>query len=98
MEELAENFFCHMHDHNHNEPGDEHESHETDLTEELNPLRNSNKLRKSILNARTFLILNTNHIKIETFRVEKNLELLCANCSHSLGFKSIFCFVLFLFF
>ena len=91
MEELAENFFCHMHDHNHNHSEDIHEHSEhsghADLTDELNPLRNVSKLRKSILSARTFFILNTNHIG--SVSTETNGDLICTNCSQAVGFKSI---------
>lgn len=88
LEELAENFFCHLHDHSHNH--DHHNEH--DLSDELNPLRDANRLRKSVLSSRTILVLNKNHIRPESLKLDDDgLNLLCSNCSHIIGYKSL-CF------
>lgn len=83
LEELAENFFCHMHEHS-----DGHKEDQVDLTNELNPLRDANKQRKSILSSKTAYVLNRNHIKPESIRNDDRSNLLCSNCSHIIGYKS----------
>lgn len=84
LEELAENFFCHMHDHSHGQGDHGH----TDLTDELNPMRNVNKLRRSVLSSRTFFILNSNHVLDASIFTDDMSNLLCSRCSHVIGYKS----------
>lgn len=91
LEELAENFFCHLHDHSHEKNGHhDHDSTSSDLTNELNPLRDVNKLRKSILNRPTVLILNCNHVNASSITTDENLNLSCSKCFHNFGYKGRF--------
>ncbi|CAF0744205.1 unnamed protein product [Brachionus calyciflorus] len=87
LDELADNFFCHLHSHDHNHNTCDHESGE-DLTNILNPLRDSNKLRKSILGNMTILILNLNHLDTNGVK-EENLDLKCSSCGFNLGYKRL---------
>jgi hypothetical protein len=81
-DELADNFFCHLHDHN------DHSDNE-DLISSLNPLRTSGKkLRKSVLNGLTVLILNENHLALNSLQLDEAERLLkCSSCSHTVGYK-----------
>ncbi len=96
LDELADNFFCHLHDHNHNDACEESHSHEStnetaaeDLTNILNPLRDTSKLRKSILVNSTLFMLTNNHIDHESIKVEENLAIKCSTCKFNLGYKGI---------
>lgn len=80
LDELADNFFCHLHDHNHNK------CHVEDLTNALNPLRDNKQLRKSILGSLTLLILNSNHLCPDSVKKE-NLDLKCSKCLFTLGYQ-----------
>lgn len=80
LDELADNFFCHLHDHNHNK------CHEEDLTNILNPMRDNKHLRKSILENLTLIILNSNHIKLESVK-EDSFDLKCSQCLSNLGYR-----------
>lgn len=87
-EELAENFFCHMHDHSHEH---EHEhGHITDLTEVLNPLRHENVRRKSVLINRTVLILNQSHLDLALVRTTHNFDVQCSTCNFNVGYQGMF--------
>jgi hypothetical protein len=85
LEELADNFFCHLHDHTNNK-GCSHQ--EKSLIDSLNPLR-EDILRKSILENITFYLMNENHLNIDSLNVNnENLNITCKNCSSIIGYKS----------
>ena len=93
LNELADNFFCHLHDHCHetndsHQHDDDHQSdHAEDLTNELNPLRNR-KLRKSVLENQTIFVLNESHLDLSKLNlIETKSDLICANCNYNLGYK-----------
>ena len=93
LDELADNFFCHLHDHSHKDHEHEqhchdHESNEKELIDSLNPLRNIAKLRKSILENDIFMVLNKNHLGMNSIRDEEG-ALKCSLCSFNIGFKSM---------
>jgi hypothetical protein len=91
-DELADNYFCHLHDHGHgHECNEENEKHENlvELIKSLNPISGNQKLRKSILEGSTILILNQTHLNSELIKInEKNLDILCRNCNYRIGYKS----------
>jgi hypothetical protein len=100
IDELADNFFCHLHDHDHNHNHhdfDMNNCKETDLTSVLNPLRDTAKIRKSILsNVTTYLLNEKNHIETKLISIdEENLTIRCSNCQFNIGFKSSSIFKLF---
>ena len=92
LNELADNFFCHLHDHCHangdDDNLDDHQHSNEDLTNELNPLRNR-KVRKSVLENQTVLVLNENHLDMAKLIVDEKNQLICANCNYCLGYKGI---------
>ena len=91
LDELADNFFCHLHDHSHKaheQHCHDHESNEKELIDSLNPLRNIAKLRKSILENDIFMVLNKNHLGMNSIRDEEG-ALKCSLCSFNIGFKSM---------
>ncbi len=95
LDELADNFFCHLHDHNHNvsECDDQHdEEAKEDLTNILNPLRDKYQLRKSILSNISVFILNKYHLdeSDRSLTHDSNTnEIKCSHCSFELGYKGI---------
>lgn len=97
LNELADNFFCHLHDHchaaNENLDHDHQHSNAQDLTDELNPLRNG-KIRKSVLENQTVLVLNENHLDMSKLALvnDKN-ELICSGCNYSIGYKGKYYFI-----
>lgn len=84
LDELADNFFCHLHDCDHHH---DHDKPETDLTNVLNPLRNAQKLRKSVLYNSTLFVLNINHVSLESIVSNEN-SINCSNCKFNLGYRS----------
>lgn len=80
LDELADNFFCHLHDHNHNKCDEE------DLTNALNPLRDNKHLRKSILGSFTLMILNSNHLCTDSVKKD-NLDIKCSSCLSIIGYQ-----------
>ena len=88
ISELADNFFCHLHSHGH----EEHSHHSDEkLIDSLNPLiiKKDQVLRKSILQSETLFILNTNHLNPNQIN-EINSSLSCNNCGYNVGYKSNF--------
>ncbi len=88
IDELADNFFCHLHDHDHNQNC---EGHENDLTNELNPLRDRSQMRKSVLSSLTLFVLNKNHLdKSLTDSIvhdPKVNEIKCNKCLFEIGYR-----------
>ncbi|RNA23521.1 hypothetical protein BpHYR1_009871 [Brachionus plicatilis] len=80
LDELADNFFCHLHDHNHNK------CHEQDLTSALNPMRENKQPRKSILGNLTLLVLNSTHLNAESVK-QDSLDLNCSKCMSNFGYQ-----------
>lgn len=96
LDELADNFFCHINDNCHGHSDHKHE--EGDQTNALNPLRNPNTLRKSILLNNSVFILNENHLNFESIKLENDNKIRCSKCSFNIGyrgkcFKSQFFFI-----
>ena len=94
LDELADNFFCHLHDHSgeHDEHGENGCSHSTskecNLLESLNPLRDISKLRKSILASPTLFVMNENHLRLDVLKLNnENLNISCGNCAYNIGYK-----------
>jgi predicted enzyme involved in methoxymalonyl-ACP biosynthesis len=100
LDELADNFFCHLHthEHNHDEQNDKQSENisEPDLLNSLNPLAfslNSSKLisRMSVLFNRTLFILNQNHLNsndISKWYTQENSIVTCPECSWVIGYRS----------
>jgi hypothetical protein len=97
LDELADNFFCHLHDHghycesSHNEASKPNAADSTseDLTNLLNPLRDTSKLRKSILANSTVFMLNNNHLDPMSIQNEDNSVIKCSVCKFNIGYKGI---------
>ena len=94
LDELADNFFCHLHDHNHNEENvcatHNHRNSNTDeedLTNILNPLRDTKKLRKSILVNSNLYLLNDNHIQNSSLKMEDDNKIKCSDCLFNIGYR-----------
>ena len=93
LDELADNFFCHLHDHchsglSHTAHSAHEDHHEEDLTNTLNPLRNPTKPRKSILANKTLLVLNTNHLHLASICMEdENKKIKCSSCKFNIGYR-----------
>lgn len=94
LDELADNFFCHLHDHDHKTCDEptltciDHKEDEEDLTNTLNPLRDTSKLRKSVLGNLTVYTLNQNHLNPESLKVIDKTMLKCSQCKFNIGYKS----------
>lgn len=86
MDELADNFFCHLHDHDHHEVDAHHEHTSIDINA-LNPLRDNEKRRKSILDSLNVFILNETHLNLEEVDLDEANELKCKSCSFKIGQK-----------
>ena len=91
-DELADNYFCHLHDHCHGDDQghEEHGNHEhlSDLIKSLNPINANDKLRKSILEGPTLFILNKTHLNLSLIRFdEKSMDVSCRNCDYRIGYK-----------
>ena len=91
LDELADNFFCHLHNHSHEnhdcESGHADESNDKDLIDSLNPLRDKSNLRKSILMNSTLMIMNQNHLNLDKVSIDLSNKINCKNCSSIIGFK-----------
>ncbi len=89
MDELADNFFCHLLGtcgHGHACLGKKHAA----IRESLNPMRETlRSLRRSVLAGPTLFVLNENHLNLGYITVSKedSLDVFCANCSNSIGYK-----------
>lgn len=82
--ELADNFFCHLHSH-----GDEHD-HSNNLVDSLNTLSlNTKMLRKSILEGLTVYVLNENHLNMDLIKLNNLMDLKCSKCDYRIGYKGI---------
>jgi hypothetical protein len=96
LDELADNFFCHLHDHNHNvsQCSDQHSDEiKEDMTNILNPLRDKYQIRKSILSNMSVFVLNKYHLDgyDNSFIHEINTnEIKCSQCMFELGYKGIY--------
>jgi hypothetical protein len=100
LDELADNFFCdlHVHEHSHDQlhQHDKHEElSESELLNSLNPLSNSVyyklKPRMSILSNKTIFILNQNHLNAKDLLRwcnEESTIVACSECSSIIGYKS----------
>jgi hypothetical protein len=84
LDELADNFFCHLHEHCHEE-NHENSHKEEDLTNVLNPLRNSANLRRSVLENKTLLVLNERHLNANSIDVSNDL-IKCSKCKFNIGY------------
>ena len=85
LDELADNFFCHLHEHSHEEHHEENPHKEEDLTNVLNPLRNPTNLRRSVLENKTILVLNERHLNANSIDVSTDL-IKCRKCKFNLGY------------
>ncbi len=85
IDELADNFFCHLHDHGHHEHHD-NDHDDTKLADLINSLNPLNKLRKSILENRTIFILNENHLDLKKLTLNET-NIICSKCNFKLGYK-----------
>ena len=74
LDELADNFFCHLHNHDHEHEHEHEHSHDAaphgskdaageDLTNVLNPLRDKRVLRRAVLRNATVFVTNRNHLE-----------------------------------
>lgn len=91
IDELADNFFCHLHSHSTGHSCDSDSTKEAVLRDSLNPLRETSKqMRKSILDNATIFVLNENHLQTEFIKLnEEHLSFACSNCNYTLGYKEI---------
>lgn len=93
IDELADNFFCHLLDHcsEHSEHACDknNSSKESDIRNSLNPLRETLKtLRKSILDSITLFVMNENHLDLGKVKVNtETLKITCNKCSYNVGYK-----------
>jgi hypothetical protein len=89
MDELADNFFCHLHDHDHFEGNTHHDHvhHEAVDINALNPLRDIQKQRKSVLDNLNILVLSDTHLNLEQVEIDEASELKCKSCSFKIGHK-----------
>jgi len=89
MDELADNFFCHLL----GTCGGGHAclgTKNAEVRESLNPMRETaTSLRRSVLASPTLFVLNENHLAPGRLTVSQHdcLQVSCANCSHTLGYK-----------
>jgi hypothetical protein len=89
MDELADNFFCHLL----GTCGGGHAclgTKNAEVRESLNPMpETATSLRRSVLASPTLFVLNENHLAPGRLTVTQHecLQVSCANCSHTLGYK-----------
>lgn len=90
ISELADNFFCHLHSH----CAEEHTHSSSELLiDSLNPLiiKKEQKLRKSILENQTLLIMNENHLNLDKIKVDKESLAISCSCGYNIGYIGKYC-------
>lgn len=92
IDELADNFFCHLLDNCSEHSGhtcEKDSTKENEIRNSLNPLRETlTTLRKSILDNITLFIVNENHLDVEKIHFNsENFQISCKKCSYNVGYK-----------